>query len=96
MVDTMVLEAIVERRGSSSLPWGTKNSWGCSSPGRASDLHSEGSGFESCHLHQEHSVYTLPLLKVGGAITTETAWHIRTWPHDPLYMGTETIVGTER
>ena len=24
MVDTMVLEAIVERRGSSSLPWGTK------------------------------------------------------------------------
>ena len=23
MVDTMVLEAIVERRGSSSLPWGT-------------------------------------------------------------------------
>ena len=25
MVDTMVLEAIVERRGSSSLPWGTKN-----------------------------------------------------------------------
>ena len=25
MVDTMVLEAIVERRGSSSLPRGTKN-----------------------------------------------------------------------
>ena len=24
---------------------------GCSSAGRASDLHSEGSGFESCHLH---------------------------------------------
>lgn len=26
--------------------------WGCSSPGRASALHAEGSRFESCHLHQ--------------------------------------------
>ena len=77
MVDTMVLEAIVERRGSSSLPRGTKNLWGCSSTGRASDLHSEGRGFDPCHLHQEHSVYTLPLLKVGGAITIETARCIR-------------------
>ncbi len=51
---TAVVQLTVNQLVVGSIPAsGASFMWGCSSPGRASDLHSEGSGFESCHLHQK-------------------------------------------
>jgi hypothetical protein len=41
--------------GSNPVP-ATKTFWGCSSAGRAPDLHSGGRRFDSCHLHQFYLV----------------------------------------
>ena len=51
LADTLVLEASAERRGSSSLPWGTKYQPSVSQSGRRPALGAGGRVFNPRHGH---------------------------------------------
>jgi hypothetical protein len=58
--------------------------WGCSSVGRASDLHSEGRRFDSCHLHHFFCTKFLILKKPSATTHGLLLFYIRIYEQKDL------------